>query len=156
MLVPLRVGIAGEHYCVCFPSSIFVVLSLSLFISRFAPRIYSIFYFHTHNLRQELRLGSALRFEFIPSVLSHCQTGKNAPSIKCKCHKKCTGFNDDTIPTTISTMTTTISTKEDEKKIMTCHYTLLCELGKACRPIFNGSKTKQSRTRKKAFPGPTY
>lgn len=83
-----------------------------------------------------------MRFEFIPSVLSHCQADKNAPSIKCDCHKKCTGFNDDTIPTTIPTMTTTISTEEE--KIMTCHYTLLCEPGKACKPTFDGSKTKQN------------
>lgn len=57
-----------------------------------------------------------------------------------------------TTPTTISTMTTTISTEkrdrdgERKEKIMTCRYTLLCETGKACRPIFNGSK-KQAFSR---------
>lgn len=40
-----------------------------------------------------------------------------------------------TTPTTISTMTTTIST-EEEKKIMTCHYIQLCETRKSLQTHF--------------------
>lgn len=93
---------------------------------------------HMHSLRKELRQGSTLRFEMISSVLSHCKTGRNASSIKCKCHKKCTGFNDDNTnnyfydddDNNINTHTHT------HKKIMTCHYTLLCEKRKKLVDLF--------------------